>query len=83
MGNNNNNYTEVPLTEVNALPRAYDVNTLQYKLIYYACNVLWDVLESNPQQATQLARDWGVPEEKVYEVLEELFTYNPDPDNAD
>lgn len=75
--------TVVVQTGVNELLNAWEVNTLQYKLVYMAINSLQYDIDTNPQILTNLSEVFGVPEDTISTVLEELYTNNPDPDNAE
>lgn len=67
-------------TQPNQLVKAYEVNTLQYWLLYTAVNALQYDIDNNPQILTNLSKELGLPEDTISEVLEDLYTLNQDPD---
>lgn len=68
---------------VGPLGLAYEYGTPQYTLAYYAFNLLWEHFEKHPTEVAGLAQQFGLPEYRIWELTEELFTNNADPDNEE
>ncbi|MFS0558580.1 hypothetical protein [Brevibacillus sp. 179-C9.3 HS] len=65
----------------NVLGQAYKLDSAEYKIAYYAFNVLWDSLEKMTDKERQnLAASMGISEEELMLIAEELFTNNANPD---
>jgi hypothetical protein len=82
-GNYNPQTNTVDEFNVGQLGLAYEFNTLHYSLAYLAFNLLEEYLEKHPAGVEEIAERFGVPVETVWEVTEELYTDNGDPDPAE
>ncbi|MNU72338.1 hypothetical protein D3C71_617980 [compost metagenome] len=68
---------------VGPLGLAYEFGTLEYTLAYFAFNLLFEHLEKHPAAVEELVERFGVPEERVWSLAEDLFTDNADPDSVE
>lgn len=58
----------------------YQVESLEYRIIYYALCALAFAWENDDSGAIEIAQIHGVPVSEVHQTLEALYTDNPDPD---
>lgn len=58
----------------------YMVDSLEYRIIYYALCSLALEWEKDDKDALEIAQIHGVPVSAVHHALEALYTDNPDPD---